>query len=206
MRIFDQIYWSQREPESTDYLWIHSINGIYHIQIYEAGIWHDLSGECNNIDKLLINSKIINNIQDNITNLENKVTIFEYYKNLTSLPEKGNSNTLYLIGVPSSDFYYQYDKYIWLDANNKYERVYPKEVSFTDYKTEALVGEQDGDNQLFETKYPYISNKTGKLYLNGVRLFLDEDYEEVDNTHIQFITYIPKPTDKLRFEAIYIYK
>lgn len=205
MIIIDQIYWSQVEPTSKDCLWIHSIKGIYHIQVYENSSWHDLTGECNNIDVLLQDSQTIATIKNNITDLQSTVIHFKIFKSIDDLPVEGSIYTLYLVQKATPENKYKvYDKYIYIpdkEGETKYERLdTPIVTSIDDYTIQNLIGVQDDSNVLFSTENEFKLT-TSRIYLNGVRLFLNEDYVEENNQEIKFLTYVPKSTDKLKIEA-----
>lgn len=59
----------------------------------------------------------------------------------------------------------------------------------------GLTGTIDEVNRLFSTSHEYLPG-TLKLYLNGVRQFLGEDYSELGEGVIQF-TVAPLPGDKI---------
>lgn len=63
-----------------------------------------------------------------------------------------------------------------------------------------LIGEQDGVNKHFTTEKDFIIG-TSQLYVNGIRLFINIDYEEM-KSEIGFLVYLPKETDILIFEAV----
>lgn len=63
-----------------------------------------------------------------------------------------------------------------------------------------LIGEQDGINKKFVPEKDYIFG-TSQLYVNGIRFFINIDYEETES-EIGFLVYLPKETDILIFEAV----
>ena len=63
-----------------------------------------------------------------------------------------------------------------------------------------LIGEQDGVNKHFTTEKDFIIG-TSQLYVNGIRFFINIDYEEM-KSEIGFLVYLPKETDILIFEAV----
>lgn len=60
---------------------------------------------------------------------------------------------------------------------------------------ETLTGEINGENKIFTTIGVYISNKT-RLYLNGIRLKLINDYFESGISQITFV-YAPEMNDNI---------
>lgn len=63
-----------------------------------------------------------------------------------------------------------------------------------------LIGEQDGVNKHFTTEKDFIIGAS-QLYVNGIRFFINIDYEEM-KSKIGFLVYLPKETDILIFEAV----
>ncbi len=68
-------------------------------------------------------------------------------------------------------------------------------------KTLTLEGEKDGSNKVFTVVEGYKPG-TGMLYINGVLLSPDDDYEETDSQTITFIHRAPESEDKLTFRAV----
>lgn len=60
-----------------------------------------------------------------------------------------------------------------------------------------LIGVRNGSNQVFSLNKPY---KSGTLFVtyNGQALYPDYDFNELDNTSIEFIYIFPKSKDVLK--------
>ena len=70
----------------------------------------------------------------------------------------------------------------------------------THRKSDTITGVQDNSNKSFTTSYNYMPG-TSAVYLNGVRMYAGVDYRETNNG-FEFLTYTPKNTDIIIFEAV----
>ena len=52
---------------------------------------------------------------------------------------------------------------------------------------EPAIGDVDSINTIFTSQYPFVPT-TLRVFLNGLEQILMEDYDEIDNQTIQFVT------------------
>lgn len=138
---------------------------------------------------------IINGTDYNISNL---FLVDGFYHLPISLIKDFNSNSTKLKTIPLFPVEGNYPTYE--GQINQYQELPP---NFAILNKNEVIGEillPDGQTNVFETNYYFLRDSL-RIYLNGLRLRIDEDYQIVSNRQIEF-SFIPQISDKITLDYL----